>query len=118
MYRTREDERTYWHVVARCLDYDGTALCFNCGKPADDVHEILPRSFFGSNKQEEAFAMSNRCCLCRRCHEALHNDRGRAILLNKMQERYGYEYEGLAKCLLDDYRAAGLLLPMIPKGSL
>ena len=101
--REPEDQETYYKVIARDTDVDGVPRCLNCEKAASSVHEILPRSFYGPNKRGELFAMKNRCCLCLACHSKLHNPAGRGKLFFLMQQEYGYEYEGLSLCLLEDY---------------
>ena len=103
--REPEDKATYYLVIARETDMDGVPRCINCGKAASAVHEILPKSFFGPKKRSELFAMKNRCCLCNVCHPKLHNPIGRGKLFFLMWQGYGYEYEGLSKCLLEDYLA-------------
>jgi len=101
--REKPDRDTYYLVIARDTDLAGIVRCVRCGKKADDVHEILPRSFFGSRNREELFAIENRCCICRDCHNAVHNDVGRGELLLILQNKYGYKYKGSAKCILDSY---------------
>jgi hypothetical protein len=101
--RHADDLATYFHTIARDTDEDGLPRCIKCGEVADDVHEILPRSFFGPSKKDILFDINNRCCVCRRCHGELHNDKGRVILLHILQDRHGYQYEGYAQCLLDEY---------------
>ena len=99
--RSAEDKATYYLVIARDTGIgSGKASCIRCGKLASDVHEILPRSFFGPSRQDELFDIKNRCCLCRKCHSEVHNDDGRAELLRILHKRYGYQYDGRAKCLL------------------
>ena len=108
MKRTEADAETYWQVIARDTDIWGNALCLRCGVgKAADVHEILPRSFFGKSKEDELFAEKNRCCLCRPCHGLVHNNKGRGELLQLMREKYHYEYTGRAQCLLEDYLEEG-----------
>lgn len=103
--RSDKDRQTYYLVIARDSDYYGQPRCVNCGAVADDVHEILPKSYFGKNSEDVLFDIKNRCCLCRDCHSVLHNDRGRAKLLGSLKGKYNYEYEGRAKCLLEEYKA-------------
>lgn len=101
--RSEDDAATYWHTVARDTDHDGTPRCVRCNKAADDVHEIIPKSSFGKHNREALFGLKNRCCVCRPCHIAVQNDRGRGELLHTLSTRHGYEYDGVAKCLLEKY---------------
>lgn len=100
--RSKKDLDSYFVVMARDSDHRGYPKCINCGNGADDVHEILPRSFFGPLKEDELFDVKNRCCLCRECHSKLHNDRGRKKLLVILRDRHDYQYDGRAKCLLEE----------------
>lgn len=99
---TTLEQVTYYRVIARETDMEGVVRCLLCGGRATDVHEILPRSFFGTTKQDKLFAENNRCCLCRRCHVNAHNDNIRKSLLAIMCKRYGYEYKGKAQWLLQE----------------
>lgn len=99
--RRREDLETYYIVIARDTDIHGVVRCVRCGAMADDVHEIFPRSHFGPKRYKELFDIKNRCCVCRKCHEEVHNERGRAELLLILSDKYGYLYSGGAKCVLD-----------------
>lgn len=103
--RTRKDLESYYLVIARDSDSRGIPLCINCGARADDVHEILPRSFFGPSREDDLFDVKNRCCLCRECHGKLHNDMGRKLLLKILKDKHGYTYKGRAKCLLEEQEA-------------
>lgn len=100
--RNKHDRETYYLVIARDTGANGKPRCVNCGALADDVHEILPRSFFGPRKQKDLFDIKNRVCLCRKCHSELHNDSGRKKLLKALHEKYNYQYEGRARCLLEE----------------
>jgi len=99
--REPEDLKTYYLVIARDTNAYGVVRCVLCGEKADDVHEILPRSRFGPSRRDELFRIENRVCLCRLCHNKVHNDRGRCILLMTLERMYGYTYTGEAKCILD-----------------
>lgn len=67
--------------------------CLRCGKPGDDVHEIVPRSHFGpETKAVICFQPKNMCVLCRSCHGKVHNPKGRKLLLAIMAQTYGYDY--------------------------
>lgn len=67
--------------------------CVLCGRAAQDVHEILPRSRFGKLNKESCFIESNMICLCRDCHSMAHTVSIRIKLLKLMQEIYKYTYE-------------------------
>lgn len=41
--------------------------CVHCGRKADQIHEIVPRS-----KDKDALRLSNRVALCQKCHEWAH----------------------------------------------
>lgn len=103
IFRRKWDQKTYWLVVARDTDQNGIPRCIRCGSRADDVHEVLPKSSFGKHDDDILFSIENRCCLCRGCHEAVHNDFGRGQLLYIMHIRYGYIYEGVTRCLLEEF---------------
>lgn len=87
-----EIESTY-KVIARDTDDEGNIRCLLCNKHADDVHEIMPRSWFGSRNKDECFKIENRCCLCRSCHNGVVSDEKRGELLYIMSQRYGYQYQ-------------------------
>ena len=97
--RTTADKETYYLVIARDSDWDGTVRCVRCREPADDVHEIMPRS----SSFPGLFNMDNRCCLCRKCHREVQSDIGRGQLFHILSEKYDYEYVGKRKCLLEDW---------------
>ena len=103
--RQPEDQATYYHVIARDTDLDGITRCVRCGMRAEDVHEILPKSSHGSTRKEELFDIKNRCCLCRECHRVVHNRKGRAELLQILKQKYKYEYNGEALCILQEHAA-------------
>lgn len=101
--KKQKDIDTYYQTIARDSDYNGIPRCVNCGAVADDVHEIIPRSFlYGEVNEDELFDIKNRCCLCRTCHERLHNRNGKVTLMLILTKRHGYAYEGYAKCLLEE----------------
>lgn len=93
-------DKTYYLVIARDTGHDGKPHCVLCNAIADDVHEIIPRSSF-SKSDLSLFDISNRCCLCRKCHEKSQSDNARTVLLRILKARHGYEYGGIAKCLLE-----------------
>lgn len=102
--RPKEDAATYYEVINRDIDKYGVPICISCGDRADDVHEIIPRSSFGSNGQKKCFSIDNRCCLCRTCHNVAHSDLWRGKLLHTMSKRYGYAYEDeLRRWLIENY---------------
>ena len=102
--REAADAHTYRYVVARDTDYYGHARCIRCGRKADDVHEIIPRSAFGKHNRDILFQIKNRCCLCRKCHEQAATDQRRGELLNILATLHNYTYTGAAKCLLEEYK--------------
>jgi len=83
-----ERDSVYWDVVRR----DG-GRCVLCGRPGDDVHEIVPRSKFGRVDWDLCMSERNRVVLCRACHGRVHDVEGRRRLLRLMVERYGYRYD-------------------------
>lgn len=68
-------------------------LCIVSGRPASAVHEILPKSHFGVKGLHYCFEMKNRCCLCEDVHRRVHTRPGRMMLLRKMRDLYGYNYD-------------------------
>jgi len=66
--------------------------CLNCGEPATEVHEIIPRSMAGNRTMERIFRIDNMCCICRQCHAKAANQKMRFRLLTEMQRRYNYVY--------------------------
>ena len=107
--RRGADAATYYHVIARDTDLNGVPRCIRCSATADDVHEIYPRSHYGPSKEDILFNIKNRCCLCRKCHGEVHNDRGRAELFSILQKRHKYIYDGEVMCLLEGCQTEGQL---------
>lgn len=68
-------------------------MCVVRDVPAQDVHEVVPRSHFGVKNLHQCFDMRNRCCLSRSIHEQVHTRQGRMMLLRKMRDLYGYNYD-------------------------
>ena len=101
--RSADDASTYYLVIARDTDLNGVPRCVKCGRVANHVHEIIPRSRFGKHNRSGLFELKNRCCVCRECHESVHNPRGRGELLHIMSSKHGYEYDGEAQCYLEEY---------------
>lgn len=50
---------------------------------ADDVHEKMTRASGGDILDED-----NCICVCRRCHDFIHNDRKRAEAMDLLDSRY------------------------------
>jgi 5-methylcytosine-specific restriction endonuclease McrA len=68
--------------------------CLVCGKRAEVVHEIVPRSALPGKRNEiTLFSMRNSCLLCPECHGQVHTVWGRSMLLGLMRLRYGYAYD-------------------------
>lgn len=56
-----------WGVMRECvLERDGHK-CRICGRPANEVHHIRPKSFGGSKCNPR-----NLICLCGKCHDDIH----------------------------------------------
>lgn len=66
--------------------------CVVCGIPSREVHEIVPRSRFGSRRMHECFKVGNRITLCRSHHEEAHTQTKRKQMLEMLMELYGYTY--------------------------
>jgi 5-methylcytosine-specific restriction endonuclease McrA len=47
-------------------------LCERCGKNANDIHHIEPRSKFGSKTKNIQDDIKNLIALCRECHTLAH----------------------------------------------
>ena len=73
------------------IERDG-GMCVVTGRPAQDVHEVCPRSHFGVKNLHQCFDMRNRCCLSREIHQQVHTRQGRMALLRLLHERHGYDY--------------------------
>lgn len=67
--------------------------CVLCGKKGVQIHEIVPRSFFGTSTAWLCFAEKNRISLCPKCHEDGHTVEGRRAAIKAMIAKYGYTYE-------------------------
>ena len=67
-------------------------LCVLCGKVANDVHEILPKSHWGTKFLHRCYQLKNRVCLCRECHANSHTRAKRTEILRLLQERHHYDY--------------------------
>jgi len=105
--RAQADLDTYYQVLSRDIGNDGSVRCIRCGERADDVHEIMPKSWFGKAKDMECFAIENRCCLCRDCHNSVVSDIGRGELLYILSERYGYNYtDSHRRWLIEKYKSS------------
>lgn len=102
--RSKDDAATYYLTIARDTDHRGKVRCVRCGDIAADVHEIIPRSAHGPKRSKDLFDIKNRCCLCRKCHTEVHNDKGRGELFFILENRHSYEYDGVALCLLEGYK--------------
>lgn len=101
----RNNDITREIVYRESLDKDGRPRCLSCRSLASDIHEILPRSFYGPANDASLFAADNRCCLCRKCHDMVHNDYGRGKLLYLKSKILGYKYEDEhRKWLIDLYK--------------
>ncbi|MEM5878756.1 MAG: HNH endonuclease signature motif containing protein [Candidatus Aenigmatarchaeota archaeon] len=88
--------------------------CFLCKKRPIHVHEIVPRSRFGTKQYETLFSVKNRVCLCPACHMEAHNYTKRIELLALLEEKYGYEYKEKE---FKRYRNNERLKPMHPNGN-
>lgn len=53
-----------------------------------DVHEIIPRSAFGSKTMHICFSPKNRVALCRQCHSTAHTKEVREKLLQYIDNTY------------------------------
>lgn len=63
--------------------------CVLCGSRRNlDVHEINPRSAFGSKTIHLAFEPKNRVALCRTCHSTAHTKAIRLKLLEYIEKTY------------------------------
>lgn len=52
---------------------DRDRQCMLCGAVSNlEVHEIVPRSAFGSRRMHLCFAPENRITLCQSCHTTAH----------------------------------------------
>lgn len=49
-------------------------LCARCGKPAEEVHHIVPLSPSNIGDPKVTLCLDNLICLCHECHVAAHND--------------------------------------------
>jgi SAM-dependent methyltransferase len=67
--------------------------CVITGKEGIQVHEIIPRSAFGKRTMYQCFEERNRVCLSPEEHAKAHTVEYRKMLVNLMQERYGYSYD-------------------------
>lgn len=56
------------------------------------IHEIKPRSAFGSKTIQMCFEPSNRVTLCVNCHMSAHTKSVRNLIKATMEIRYGYKY--------------------------
>ncbi len=54
-----------------------------CGRPATEINEIIPRSWYKSAVLIE----HNRVPLCRNCHEAFHHDGITAAKMREMRRK-------------------------------
>lgn len=64
--------------------------CVICGVSKNlDVHEIIPRSAFGSKRMHLCFTMENRVTLCREHHAQAHTKEFRAKLISIMEKKSG-----------------------------
>lgn len=64
-----------------------------CGKKGVQIHEIVPRSFFGRDTMWQCFLPKNRISLCPECHAIAHTKEERKKAIAVMSEKYGYTYE-------------------------
>ncbi len=53
-----------WQKECRRLDDE---LCRGCGKPADEIHHII------HGWRKKIHELWNGICLCRACHDGIHN---------------------------------------------
>ena len=64
-----------------------------CGKPYDEIHEIVPKGRARGFEQVRYFVPENCCAVCIPCHSESHTKKGRAELCRIMNGKYGYEYQ-------------------------
>ena len=73
--------------------------CVDCGRAAQDVAHIIPRSRFGRTRKHLAHQKKNMACLCRKpCHDVSHTFNGRRKLLNILRRKHGYKYDDKPWC--------------------
>jgi hypothetical protein len=82
------DEETRYEIHVR-----DKFLCVLCGKRGVQIHEIVPRSFFGSSTMWQCFQPKNRISLCPACHSEAHTREERKRAMMVMSIKYGYTYE-------------------------
>jgi len=79
-------------VTLQVIQRDG-GHCVLDGKPASEVHEIVPRSRFGRKNKALCYCMKNMVCLSRKPHAKAHTRPMRIALLTLLAEKYGYSYD-------------------------
>jgi len=79
-------------VFDRDADKFGTVRCVKCGKPYDEIHEIVPKGRARGLEQVRYFVPENCCAICIPCHSESHTKKGRAELCQIMEEKHGYRY--------------------------
>ena len=90
--RQRKLKRLQDKMQRPVKDRDGY-LDILTGEPANDVHEICPKTFWGPRRRHLAFQMKNMACVSRATHREAACQKSRWQMLTKLQELYGYSYE-------------------------
>ena len=67
------------------------STCVNCGRPAADVHHIIPRR--GKKWSKKVWRIENMMCICDVCHRFGQTVWMRVQLIRKMQEVYEYDMD-------------------------
>ena len=83
----------YGKVLDRDADKYGAVRCVKCGRPYEEIHEIVPKGRARGFEQVRYFIPENCCALCIPCHSVSHTKKGRAELCRIMYEKYGYKYQ-------------------------
>ena len=81
-------------IRQQVVERDGAA-CVDCGRAADQIHHVIPKSAFGKNTKHRCECVENMVCICWVCHG---QDAGRKREhLELLRERHGYEYGALGQ---------------------
>lgn len=83
----------YGKVLDRDADKYGAVRCVKCGRPYEEIHEIVPKGRARGFEQVRYFVLENCCALCIPCHSKSHTKEGRAELCRIMNEKHGYGYQ-------------------------
>ena len=74
------------------IERDGRCVLCNSRRNLD-VHEIIPRSAFGSKRMSLCLMPFNRVTICRQCHEKAHSRQIREKLIEIQRIKYHAEWE-------------------------